>query len=344
MIKDMTKFEKRILLNIISSKSHVLNKLDLKFISSFKGRNLNDNSTLFIDELIDKRIYTNESNYNSYTEIELDQYYNLNNFIFGENFYYKKNIYSVNFEIFEEIFLTIDYIINQDRFYSFSEDIDNLILGIKGCHNDNEKLDFLKSKHKSFWKIEENQSEFLLFMENESSNNSWKELVLDYYIDDNFLLYYLSAETHEPLRKSRFYKTHFKQWIKFHRLKKLILFCKKNIEFIEGKEKNKTSLNLSEKIFKDNGLDIFNFIVSNYTDLKNKAFFSYLFHFFSDNNLLQEHKAKSSVHYNEFLIKNKYLENFSKVIQRTDNKSNREEKAFEIFKNLYQDFIQNNLK
>ena len=101
---------------------------------------------------------------------------------------------------------------------------------------------------------------------------------------------------------------------------------------------------IGKNIFKDDYYSLFEYIVLEYKDNKNKAFYSYLYHYFSDNKYLLKN-AKSSIKYNEFLVNNNYINSFSKVIQRVyDEVGDEEKRMFEIFKNHRDSFIQKKLK
>jgi hypothetical protein len=99
-----------------------------------------------------------------------------------------------------------------------------------------------------------------------------------------------------------------------------------------------------DRLFLEGEYDFFQYIVHSYKDKQNKAFFSYIYHYFSDNKLLIKNN-KSSLLYNSFLVKNNYLSEFSKVIQRSQFDSGDEEKRlFTIFDNFRDSFIQKKMK
>lgn len=127
-----------------------------------------------------------------------------------------------------------------------------------------------------------------------------------------------------------------------------------NIQFLHYKPKTHDFNNLNllrfidvvprvSLIFKDDHDKLFEFIVENYSGKKNNAFFSYLFHFFSDNDYLLK-KAKSSIPYNFFLIENNFIDKFSKVIQRIRENCDEEKRMFEIFKKANDKFLNSNSK
>jgi hypothetical protein len=104
------------------------------------------------------------------------------------------------------------------------------------------------------------------------------------------------------------------------------------------------TIQLKDRIFAESEYAFFQFIVDNYREKNNKAFFSYIYHYFSDNKLLIKNN-KSSLLYNSFLVKNNYLSEFSKVIQRSQFDSGDEEKRlFTIFDNFRDSFIQKKMK
>lgn len=119
----------------------------------------------------------------------------------------------------------------------------------------------------------------------------------------------------------------------------------KNVYNVENKELIKEYSNdIGKDIFKEDYYSLFEYIVQEYGDKKNKAFFSYLYHYFNDNKYLLKN-AKSSTKYNDFLVNNSFINSFSKVIQRVYNEVGDEDKRMvEIFNNYRDNFIQKKMK
>jgi hypothetical protein len=219
-----------------------------------------------------------------------------------------------------------------------------------------EKIDYLKEKRKELYLGVQNEPEYYVYTGKREFNgfDNWEELIFDLLLHQEIVVVkYLTNDLDIP----DIPKTIYDDWHKYYKTKELISICEKKIkELSEGNEvKNeeidfkKPSLHKtidikinSDIIFKENYDRLFNYIVISYSDKKNKAFFSYLYHFFSDNTFLLKNK-KSSVPYNKYLVCNNYIDKFSKVIQRdseNSKNSDEEKRMFEIFKTYYLKFIQ----
>lgn len=269
-------------------------------------------------------------------------------------FHYNDRIYIYNMAIYSDIYKLSQYVIECRLKWVFKDDIFYLISELNGFINDEDKIEFLKEKLKFYWKPNENTSSFLLFMNKmqDAEGETWEEEMITCMVEDPiFDLFFLTGSNKIELNDSSFYNNYFRLWVEYYRKRRLIEFCTNKIAKIDGspnlrpREFNKENINQtslrkikSDLIFKDNNEILFDFIVNSYASKKNNAFFSYLFHFFSDNGFLLK-QAKSSIVYNSFLVENNFIEKFSKVIQRVENNSLEEQRMFQIFNKAVDKFL-----
>jgi hypothetical protein len=171
----------------------------------------------------------------------------------------------------------------------------------------------------------------------------------------NELCDYITTEKY--IEENRFVKV----WIKAATFESCIYVCNEGINELENGLKEEIldinnnnfslpqSINAAvikikpEMIFKEQHISLFQYMVTSYSAKKNKAFYSYLFHFFSLNGYLLK-KTKSSVNYNRFLVENDLIDKFSKVIQKEGDNSDEEKRMFEIFQNFSLKFFEGKLK
>ena len=192
------------------------------------------------------------------------------------------------------------------------------ILHKLGFENKELHIDFLKSYLAISWY---DLSDYLCGLGNISNYDSVthysKYLTLNKIL--NFLNYRLSENNYKDNLKVD--QSHSKNLDDTEIGKKI---AEKSFAIIER------NLDGSELIFKDDNDMLFDFIVSEYSDVKNNAFFSYLFHYFSENKLLLKN-IKSSKLYGNFLIKNKFIDKFSKVIQTNEYGGFEKDRLFSVF-------------
>ena len=117
-----------------------------------------------------------------------------------------------------------------------------------------------------------------------------------------------------------------------------MLFVENKIEKFNNENNSFSLLNHipSEEeisLFKGNGIDIFNTIISNYKKEKNPAFFSYLFFFLKANKLLNISGTTDSVKYRDYILK-KYGVSFPRIINSSAQKQTEHENKMNEFKNI----------
>lgn len=357
-MEEFDEFYYRRLINTISQK--IYNGFDLELIGVLKDFDLytNKKSIEFLEYLIECKIYVKQKEIPHYLYCinipsDLDNehipLYDL------EAFVYKELKYRYNKKIYSEIYKITEYVIEFRMSLPLQNDVIYIISELKGIIDNDDKIAFLKEKLKFYWKPFEDSSSFLLFMNerHDWEGQTWQdEIISELTFDEHFILFYLTCSKHENLEQTDYYKTTFKLWVEHYRKQRLIDFCKTEIEKLQGlpnlPEKGIEIKKITETrdkkiksdmIFKENYGHLFDYIVTCFSDKQNKAFFSYLYHYFSDNGFLLKN-AKSSVTYNSYLVKNNFIDKFSKVIQRIDDNSIEEKRMFVIFKKAHDEFIQ----
>lgn len=276
-----------------------------------------------------------------------------------DGFIYEDKCYLYNFKIYSEIYKITEYVIKNRLSFYIEKDMASLISELNGVINNKEKIKLLKKKLKLYWQPFQDSGSFLLFMDQKQEwpGQTWEDEIRGYLVEDDiFTLFYLTCSKKENLEESHYYKTTFKLWVEHFRKKRLIDFCKIEIEKInrlpvvpknaikkpKAPEATIDKIKL-EMICKAEYISLFQYIVTSYSDKKNRAFYSYLFRYFSEKKYLLKN-IKSSVPYSRFLVENDYIDTFSKVIQRTSDNSDEEKKMIDIFDEFNLKFIQKKLK
>ena len=94
---------------------------------------------------------------------------------------------------------------------------------------------------------------------------------------------------------------------------------------------------LAQEIFKNDGLKMFEFIVSKYQKPKTKAFFSYLY-FFLQSKYKMQHFSSDSVLYRNYVIGNGYLPDFPRIIVTQSEKQTAKNKIESNFTKLLESY------
>lgn len=251
----------------------------------------------------------------------------------GQDFRIKGIDYKLNEDFLNEVFNECVTCLKFYRIPIIEENIETLKMQIEISDSDfitNQRQKEIKSYqnylHRGIFKKLhtsdfENEEEHFNILKSYLSVN-WFDLS-DYLFGlNNIQSYHIVSNYYSYLRQSRILS---------------LLNSKKSLD--ETVEKD-----IGKNIFKDDNYFLFEYIVKEYDDIKNKAFFSYLYHYFSDNKYFLKN-GKSSTKYNDFLVNNNYITSFSKVIQRVyDEAGDEEKRMFEIFTNHRDSFIQKKLK
>ena len=327
----------------------------LEFLGILDEINLYDTETKnfsTLDYLIEKKIYLkDESGREKDVEFDIEGEQILEYELDGlDQFFYNNTLYYYNEQIYYEVYRITEYVIEERMKIEFDQDLDEISCELLGYREIEEKARFLTDKRATFFKSSLNAREFMIYLQPRINleDDAWADLIIQYLcFDPKFIRFFLTSFIFEGIEGSLFYKDDFKTWVDYARKKKLIDFCDKELDNLKNINEHSNSSAITKslyipkikidgagRIIKDNYVLLYAYIVDNYQDIKNKAFFSYLFRFFSDNEFLIKGKIKSSTRYNEFLIKNELLETFSKVIQQTDYSGVTDRRMFDIFKSF----------
>lgn len=260
---------------------------------------------------------------------------------FGDFFIFNRKEYHLKKEIiFEMIYVKNWCLETFENANYITNEIETLVISEFQLEN---KLRILEENYKKYFDQITDKKYYGLY-KNESFTDgyeNWKQYIISDIIDNEN---YKSAAKFLN-RDSTFFSDEIEsQWNDYFVFSKISDYCEEKRNLLLGfKETNlfeNPKPSLSDIIFKNNSEEIFKYIVSKFSQEKNKAFFSYLFHYFSDNDLLYKDKPKSSRDYSNYLISEKHLDTFSKVIQRVTENSETEKKIFQLFKKYHTDFIQ----
>jgi hypothetical protein len=311
-------------------------------------------STDFLEILIQKKIYIEAKDTGQVLNDKSILQFLLSKLGCMASFRYDDKFYVYNYEIFYEIFQMTEFVIENDLYPVFQLDLADMKTEMQGIVDLEGQIKFLRKKRKKLFKPDKYLTNFTHYMEErtEYNDDKWVQAVIkNLIIDKHFVTFYLSTFKHKNLEKGNFYKEMFPSWSNYSRKKKLIKFCDEELKKLQlnALNSNKSITNnasiddhqtrkYEDIIFKDGNEGLFYFIEEKYDGEKNNAFFSYLYHFFSSNEFLLKN-LKSSLDYNRFLIENKFIDKFSKVIQITTDNAEEQDRMFKIYKKLQSHFI-----
>ena len=315
-MENLPEYSYKILLNVTLNQVYKDN-LSLKFNGILKDINQHIKVD-FLSFLIDNDIYQTD-NSRQLENLKLVDFKRIKKFELGQTLRYNDNYYSLNEQIYNEIYSLANYTIEKKIKIEFSFDYDTITSEINSFLNTQDKVNFLTQKHSDLWKNfnEDCMSNFLLFMGIENSHvfyPTWKDYMIDtLFWESDFMELYLTSSSIKVDFESSFY-TNFKDWVKFYRTKNLINFCKEKIEELKKPNSNSTQKGQESQIFKDDGLQMFWHIKNNNTKVENRAFFSKLYTFLLDQKKISFFTG-DSVDYREYVLGFSEFKSFSGIIK-----------------------------
>lgn len=343
----------KVLLNLISNGGHNDYDSKLEFLGLLQGENLNINSVEIIEKLIEKRIYVEDPSLKDYfVDNELVDFTTYSNYTFGIEGLYKNKSYTLNPDLYKEIYDVVKFIIENSFEYSLLADKHSVVCQLLGFLTNEEKIKFLKEKYKESWLLGEERSLFLLFMDkwNGVENNyvSWYDHIYDCLTyDGKFIAYFLSASSFQLLDDSSFFETDYRRWLDFYRLKKLQLFIKSEIDELQNSSSNgksrpgKKKEFKAEEFFTAGGLEMFDLIVKHWKDEKNQAFFSDIYHYLRSKGKLNTNTKTSEGYTNYVLNRFPELVSFSRVIPKSNLISSANTSRYVKFAEILKDYSLN---
>lgn len=232
------------------------------------------------------------------------------------NFWFIYNLkhYSFNPKIYSEMEK-----MDSDKIIYFS-DAENLILKIEHecekAFKEENQIKILEKHYSHFYsKIAKCSDDYLLYIN--GTGTSLFETFSDIYYD-NITGSGDTKMINDFLKgKDYFYNQEMREeWALIYKVSQICKFCKTKLKKIENPTfENKLKPDAIEPIFKDDGLDVFNYLLSKYQGKKNNAFFSYLYGFLKENNKILK-PVNDNKNYRNFIEK-KYCK-ISRIIVSED--------------------------
>ena len=269
---------------------------------------------------------------------------------FCDFFLYNRKEYYLKKEVL--IQLMNNQINSFNLFYEISDIEQELNLELSKEFLDSQKINVLENFFKKYQSQLTNKIFYNDYEKIKESKNidKWIEYLFDeidnqysfdYDIRYNFIILFLKGQKNNHFYFPEKVCLLWKESFIFYKLKKHLEFLKNKILGITSNKLTYHNISTPSKeelsIFKNEGLSVFECIVSNYDNEKNKAFFSYLFHFMRNKDLLRTNAKTSSKKYIEYISNNFNLE-MSKVINSTAN----EQTEFELKMALFEDILKLN--
>src|SRR5690606_11112389 len=109
---------------------------------------------------------------------------------FGNEGLYKKMSYSLNPELYEEIYSAVKLIVEDPNDFYCKRDIDFLVSELLGFFSVEEKIKFLKTRYREYLSQDDDVSLFLLYLGKNIHANytSWEDYICDSLnYDDKFI-------------------------------------------------------------------------------------------------------------------------------------------------------------
>lgn len=291
-----------------------------------------------IEKLIEKGYYVIDEEQREYIPDFVPEEYEL-----GCEVNYKNTPYSSSADFYDEVYHVLKGIVDYLYHINFTKDISSITLKIKSHLSNSEKIDFLKNFLKECYAVDnEDAEEFSIFLEGQES---WKyEIESCMPFESEIFHYYLKKTEEEKLTNSIILNKHVPQWIEFYRRSELIDFCRKKIKELETPieteiktltNTEKVKSNLSVLIFSEGGEEIFNHLILNSPNTKNKAFFNYLYYFMRDEIKKIKIMEDDSKFYKNYVIELGYIESNWRMKNVQSGSKKTHNQMMELFKEIY---------
>lgn len=343
--KDISLLSRTICGCLIAPNYFTTPKFKTKFKGKYHNKNINNNEK-YINDFIDQGLYYHDEIFQKdFDKNTINQFIN---FKFGEPYLYDQVLYNFRFdELFNEIFLLVNHAIktNPSLVYSYESLCNKISLSLEGFVTAKNKIDFLETLIQNIYCKIKPHNEFLLFTKNHERHSQWEDYISELFEFDNsdFEVFYLTSDVNYDISKTLFFKEGLYNWIYFHQTTNILSFIKNkiieiNTENKSAKKTNKKPTSSELNIFKKEGLLMFNCIVENYDKEKNKAFFSYLFHYLNQKNQLKIYNSTSSKDFINYIDKRFNLK-MSRVIKSNSEVEYKKEKIFIQFEDILTHYL-----
>jgi hypothetical protein len=267
------------------------------------------------------------------------------NYILGIEIIYNDTPYLFSREFSNELYDYLKSIILDLYDRNFEKDKFTVELKLKGYFDSTEQLEILKKILNKCHDVEGDLAEdFFSYL---NSGDVWLKdwITTSFSEEDEIYRYYLKTTPEEKLNDSIIIDVYLPMWLEFYRRKKLIEFCNLKIRELQNSELNKIEIFNSKReteiIFSEDGENIFNYINSNYSHKRNRAFYSYLYLYLQSKHKLINNLKKDSIIYRNYVMKNYLDGNFSKIIDSNAYKQEKKRDVFLIFDNLMKSYSAN---
>lgn len=289
--------------------------------------------------LIDKKIFIPRKLSNCYLG---EEYFGLEvekePFGFSDFFLFNNKEYHLYYEIYDEMYLFDKSKIESDNKIDYHKK--NIDFEIDIEENLFNKLRIIETKYLGYQSLINDYELYSLF-KNENRYSDEIRNFSDYY--ENEIKAYEEYEGISNFLQGidEFYCKELKEtWETMHLVKEASYYLGiKKTEIkndINNISINEIELNITSKIFKDNGFQIFIFLSENYIGLKNKAFFSYLYQFLIKHNKIVKN-TKDNKKFREYVL-SKYKIEMSRIIDSDVNTPATKDDFFKTFENLLESY------
>lgn len=288
----------------------------------------------FYDKLVELNFFVKEVN----EDEKLTRYLKNNPKSFELATSINNTSYNLNPKIYEYLYDEIEFnisIIFESEIEYFNEEIKLKL----ECYRDNiKKNDFLETLRFNITNSIEDFTYYQIYKEIDSINTNnfgtWKEFVKDTLsIEEEIILDFLFSNI---INISKFQI--WEDWGKFYLIDNKFKVIDQKLDEI-----NLEKLKSKHSLFKDNAEAFIEYIVHNSDKKINTGFYTYLFYFLMEEEIINSVNKTSDTEYCKY-IKENYLMNSSLIFSRLnqvdqDNKGNKYLETLEYFKNEYSKFM-----
>lgn len=303
---------------ILTNKEDVINKSNFQFYI--------DNN-IFIETIFNKNLDDND-----YSGIELGGDYKFWNY-----FQFNKKEYTLNPKVYIEYFNCIYTYLNIDfPFESYSDIIEIELETSFG----NDKIVFLTKMLKNELRRIRHIEEYRVYKKSKAENNhvEWYRYLYENYYEDQLLITnifeFLSEPDFDFEHSNRLFYDVIVPFKFIYKVQSDIELLKNQHLIKNSSDTENNKIELHNHIFKNKNYPKFIFVNEEYSGKKNTAFYSQLFKYFQEKDWLNI-KGDDSKEYRDFIVGKCFLEQFSKIQQKTSIKTDTKwDKMFNTFNDI----------
>jgi hypothetical protein len=247
------------------------------------------------------------------------------NFDLGDNFMFLERTYVLSEKFTSEVY---EYL-KADAYASIEMHLDinlkQIELEAKNVKIHGDIIEFYKNQHKDYYEEIKKNIHFFIYNEPTAWHyDDWKEFVTAHI-----------GSNKDMIELHLFCEYGYTSFEEICENWQNLIHHSTILTYLEKKINNYNEISLSKLIFKENGEEIFNYIILMYEDDKNQAFFNYLYYFLKDELKKLKLEDEQSNAYKSYVIKKGYLVTYGRMQKARSTNKKTQVRMMNLFYEIY---------